>query len=241
MAISEERLVAFLEGELAPEESAAVEAAIAHDPSLAQRVRAERTRRARVARLPRAAQNKTPPERLVAVGHGEAGRPAELIDFSAARAKRVRQKRAPVIRKWSRRAMLAAVALLGLFIGAEFLLNPGETPQMTAADGVLIARGDLAHALSNRLSAANPPSAPLRIGPSFLSTDRTYCRSFAFTQGADLAGVACREIGGWRIRITAEGVLSTSPAYQASVAAMMQGQPLGAAAEAVAKARGWRA
>jgi hypothetical protein len=241
MAISEERLSAFIEGDLSPDERAAVEAAIAQDPALAQRVRAERALRARIARLHRTAKDQPPSERLIAVGRSEGARAAELIDLSAARAERVRQRRAPIVRKWSRRAVLVAVGLLGVFVAGEFLLNPGQTPLIAAGEGDLVARGALAQALTNRLSAATPANGALRIGPSFLSTDQAYCRDFMIAQGAGLTGVACREPGGWRIRLAAEAAFAASAPYRASVAAMTLGQPLDAQAEAAARAKGWRA
>lgn len=241
MAISEERLSAFIEGDLSPDERAAVEAAIAEDPALAQRVRAERALRARIARLHRTAKDQPPSDRLIAIGRGEGGRAAELIDLGAARAKRVRQRRAPVIRKWSRRAALAGVALLGVFVIAELLITPGQTPLIAAADGALVARGELAQTLTNRLSATTPANAALHVGPSFLSTDKVYCRGFAMGGGAGLVGVACREPGGWRIRLTADASSAASPTYHASLAAMMVGQPLSPQAEAAARAKGWSA
>lgn len=242
MAISDERLSAFIDGRLSPEEGAALEAAIAADPVLAQRVRAEQARRARMARLRRMAEDHPPAERLVAIGRADRGRPAELIDLSAARAARMRQRRAPIVRKWSRRGALVGVGVLSLAVAAEFLLNPGPTPMISAVGGGLIARGALADALTRRLSTSPvAANAAVRVGPSFLAGDKVYCRNFTINDIASASGVACREPEGWRIRLAADQSVAAGGGFQASVAAMKAGPPLSAQAEAMARAKGWRA
>src|SRR3546814_19947931 len=80
------------------------------------------------------------------------------------------------------------------------------------------------------------------IGLSFRDGTGRYCRSF---EGDGLAGIGCREGSRWTLERTLRG--ETRPAYRqaasgdlaADAAAMMAGAPLDAAAERVARDKGW--
>ncbi len=79
---------------------------------------------------------------------------------------------------------IAASLLLGLTLG----LRPwAPAPDVTSADGMLVASGGLAEALDTQLASNQPADADIRIALSFRDRAGRICRSFA---GRDLSGVA---------------------------------------------------
>jgi hypothetical protein len=98
----------------------------------------------------------------------------------------------------------------------------------------------------------------VRIGVSFRSKGGSYCRSFQLREQINLAGLACREGGQWRLDVLARGEPSPGggmgndahsgyrPAGSALPSSIVQavdqaidGEPLDAAAEAHAKMNQW--
>lgn len=157
----------------------------------------------------------------------------------------------PAARRWG---WLAAALLLGLFIGRFMLgptnqvvpthladLVPAEGAIARDQDGTLLAAGALANALENGLAAGD--EEPVRIPLSFRDKTGRLCRSF---DTARLAGIACRDDDGWRLRLalqTSSGgrsAASESPFVGQAVDAMIAGDPLDAGEQQAAKARGWR-
>jgi hypothetical protein len=88
---------------------------------------------------------------------------------------------------------------------------------------------------------------------SFRAADGHYCRTFAMRQTQPIAGLACREAGGWRVRMAAQSApLAAAASYRTAgddipaavleaMDQMIKGAPLDAAAEAQARAAGWQA
>lgn len=225
--VDEATVIAWLDGELTPEDAARVERAVAEDAELRALVDRHRAIQARFAAAfdPIAHE----PVKL---------RSAEVVSLAAARsARREKEKAIAPARRWWIPGAIAASLVAGLVIGQ--MERPAGVRDR--ADALALAP-TLAHALDQKL-AGEP--GPVRVALSFRAQDGAYCRSFTGTQ---LAGVACRAGSGWRLRYAAptapaEGdyrMAGNDPAEASAIAAMIAGEPLDAAAERKARAEGWR-
>ena len=223
MSVTREELAALADGELGPARAAEVAAAIAADPALEAQVEAHRALKARLGTHFAPIMGAPLPERLTAPLRPE----AEIIDFAAARERR--------LKRWSWVAMPALAASLAL---AVFL------PRGASGD---YASGELAETLEGQLVASQAPDAPTRMLLSFRDEDGAFCRAFA---GEAQSGIACRDGDGWRLRMEVEGVAPPSGEFRMAgnaaaevlerAQAMAAGPALDAAQERAAKARGWR-
>ncbi|MCF8505965.1 MAG: hypothetical protein K9G59_13730 [Caulobacter sp.] len=235
MTVTDAMIIAYLDGELPTEEVAAVEAAAARDEALAIRLARHRMLSGAVKAAFADVADEPVPERLTAAV--EAGRVVSLDS--------VRQRR--ITPAWGRWGTIAAGVAAGLVVGLT--LPRGPAPMV---DGEMRARGQLASALESQLASAPGEGEVVKVGLSFRAQDQRYCRTFTVTRGAGPAGLACREGDGWTVRMavtqgpagpggdyrTAAG--ETPPEVLEAAQALMQGEPMDAAAEAAARARGWR-
>ncbi len=245
MTISDELLLAYIDGELSREDRARVEAALAEDSEVAERLRRHRAVGAMIHEAFADAAEEPPPEHLV-----QMVRPAAaVVSLEAARAKRAEPKPKPkparpafpkLDTRW---AGFAAALVVGVGIGVF-------TPRLETGlvDDRLRASGALNAALQSRLAATQPADAPIRIGLTFRDRSNRWCRSFT---APELSGVACRAQGRWQVRMAETGAPAkggdyrtaasqASPAVMASVEGMIAGRPVDAAAEKAAEASGWR-
>lgn len=236
MIVDDARLIAYLDGLLDAQGRAEVEAALTADPLLAARLARHRSLRARQPQAYDPLAHEGHAERLVANGGGR-NNVVRLADRRAPPA--TPKPKIPL--KWPAWGGLAAVFAGGLALGYGAARESGG-PLAVRGDGALIARGDLVRALNEGKTGA--PGAT-RIGLSFRTADHRYCRIFEMDRER-LAGVACREGPGWVARMTA--TLPQAPRKSAdtplsvlgAVDALMAGQPLDEAAEARARAHGWK-
>jgi hypothetical protein len=222
----EERLAAFVDGELDPAEHTRFEAQIRADPAIG----AEVERQARLRSLLAAAYDPVLAEPT----------PARLV--MAASTANDRTPRNSGLARWG--AMAACLAV-GVLLGRAALPEGGP---VAMKGGLLLARGDLARGLDRNLAAEK---GEVRIGVSFREAGGTYCRTFQSARDR-LAGVACREKAGWVSRTLTVWTPTQSPAYRTAASAMppevlasvdstISGDPLDAEGEREARARGWRA
>lgn len=254
MTVPDEEVFAFVDGELPPEAMARIEAAMATDPQLALRVETQRSLR----RLLSGAHGGTarPSEIRGAAEPPPASRPAEVIAFPGAKAKKERAKTEPNAKPRAPKTPrpgdasglglpawvgLSACLLIGLVVGR--LAAPPPVTLSGADDALPIATGALARALNTH--ASGPAEGPVRVALSFRNRAGAYCRAFQASGRTPLAGVACRESDVWRVRAVApfDASPAESPppaALMAVVDAMIAGPPLDAAGEAKARADGWR-
>ena len=140
------------------------------------------------------------------------------------------------------------------FILARGLGAVGTAPLIADTHGTLMARGALSQALDQQIAGGVAgPDQSVKIGVSFRTTDKLYCRTFQVVRGDGLAGLACRAPAGWQVRVTAASpsalprakgyrtaASAIPPAISASVDAMIDGSPLDGQAETAARAKGWR-
>jgi hypothetical protein len=94
-------------------------------------------------------------------------------------------------------------------------------------------------------------TGPIKLGLTFRTAAGRYCRTFQIAADR-LAGLACREPGGWTLQATARMApeqaqaeyrtagSDTPGAVLAAVDGLIAGDPLDAAAERAARDSGWK-
>ena len=242
MTIDPETLAAYADGELSPGDAAKVEEAIAAQPELAKQVEAHRLLRAQLSAHFDPILAVPVPDRLTDLLKPRES--AQVIDLAAIR--RAREEEQPSVKaprpRWALGGALAASLALGIVVGRVAI----PVGPIASQDGQLVARVDLAHALTTQLASAQD-GRDVRILISFEAKDGRYCRGYE--QGAT-AGIACREGSDWRIIRTQAGLPSKSQSsyaqagsqvseIMASAQEMAEGNALDAAAERAAVKGGW--
>ena len=227
MSIPDETLMAYADGELEPAQRADVEAALAADPKLAERVARHRALRRKLNAAFDPVLLETVPNTLVATVHtspaaipGTASEPgataergATVTDLRRVRAARAAEakgaaafaRRADLPRRpwtWFEWAAVAASIATGAVIAHLALRSPGGN-RIGTEGGQLVAQADLADALSSQLAIDQPVDAPVQIGVSFKSKSGETCRTFTVKEQNVLGGLACHEGKEWRVQVLA--------------------------------------
>ncbi|QBE62833.1 hypothetical protein [Pseudoduganella lutea] len=264
MSFSDETLMAYADGELDVATRRAVEQACSTDLALARRVAYYKTRRSNV---------------FAGFAPGDDGqrvreaRQATIVSLDAVRARReatqLAARKATRERRWSwpEWTALGGVLVVGVLAGTFGLsylqADEPKVDLIASHDGTLMAQGRLVTALEQQPSA--PPGAAgmatnaaaraagaVRIGMSFVSTDGSYCRSFASGTGtAEIDGLACKVGQEWRLPLVmqsprparaAAGRASgeIAPPVETAIEQRIAGDPLDAKAEQEAMQRGWQ-
>jgi hypothetical protein len=249
MSISDETLSAYVAGTLSPRARARVDAALATDPALAERLRRHVTVKGIV-------QNATGAvgEQQRRAGEGERRRPAQIVQLAAVReARRPPKPPAPV---W-RPAHLAAIvlSLMAGLVAGRFINLPSGPPDfvLRSPDG-LTAQGVLADALTRQPTLATGFGHVL-IYSTFRARDGDLCRVFRtlVDRGAhpgpqaEKDGIACREGRAWLMRMvlaapstrTAPEPLAEPPVVR-QVEASMTSARVTAPEEAILLRNHWR-
>ncbi len=243
MTFSEETLMAYVDGELDGPTREQVARAVAADPEVARRVTAHQALREKLRAGFDPILKEPVPTRLLSLVHNTpASKPAQVLPFRKPSARQ---------RVWVQWGSLAASFVLGA-LAWHFGTQSTSSGPITAKQGEFIATGALQEALDGQLAANQPPAADVLVGVSFVSRQGEYCRTFRL-RGADAAGLACHESQGWTVQVMAHEPASQDqgPYRQAAsglpsavlriVTDTIAGEPLDAAAEAQARAGGWRA
>jgi anti-sigma factor RsiW len=254
VSISDEKLMAYADGELDAVERAQVEAAIDADPSLARRVESHRALRLKVSSAHDSVLDEPVPERLLNAvrGMSTAAPDNRVVNFGRDRAARGQDK--TVVRAaWglTQWAAIAASVAVGIVVGRGVLMSP--RPSIGTEGGKLVARAALDEALTNQLASEQSRSASVQIGVTFRAKGGELCRTFSIRQADTLSGVACREASAWSVRVLAraDGAQTQPGNYQqagsempaavrAAVDAEIADEPLDAAAEAAAQKNRWK-
>lgn len=232
--IDDETLYAYLDGELAPTDAARVEAALAGDPALAEKLARQRALRERLHSAFGPIADEAPPVALATA----ACPAAKVVDLAKARAERPGDR----LPQW---AAIAATLVAGLAGG--YALRPGSPPSIVEQrGGALIATGPIADALENQLASVDQTADSVKIRLTFRDGKGAICRSFA---APDASGVACREKAQWAVRAMfaahdrQSGPYRTAAADDAALMAYVDGiragDPFDATAERQAKAGDW--
>jgi hypothetical protein len=245
MTFSEETLSAYADGEVDAATRAALEAALATDPQLAQRVAHHRALRARVRDAFTPVLEEPVPERLLATvrGAGPGQRTGNVVPLR-------RQPRARWT--WPQWGAMAASLVVGVLLGPLLLRPSAPQAPLETSGGRVLASGVLSRALSQQLSSARQPGAPVAIGVSFRARSGGYCRTFVLHESQSLAGLACREGPAWQVVALARSEAPAAgsggyrqagsalpPAVARTLDELIAGEPLDAAAETAARAAGW--
>lgn len=217
MNITEDRLAAYVDGELDAAGREAVEAAASADPSLAARLAAHQSLRDKLSRAYDPVLEEPIPAALLAAAQRRAEPPRHFGRMSAF-------------------AAMAACLAVGVLAGRATLPPPLTTPEM-------MAQGRLAAALDEGLASA--PDGPVRLGVTFREHDGGFCRSFQTRGAQGLAcrdGQAWR-VQALAPSERQDGPFRTAsslpPALAAAIEARMAGEPLDAAAERAARDAHW--
>jgi len=237
--IDEATVIAWIDGELDAGRAAEVGAAVAADPALSGLAEAHRLMKARFA-----AAFDPIAEAPVVVPRAA---PAPVIPIAQARAARearrkATDKTAAKPRNWFVPGAIAA-SIFAAFLFIQPIAMPGESGGGINDKATALAlSAPIAKALDRQLSGK---VGAVRVALSFRSKSGQYCRSFTATH---LAGIACREADGWQLRYAGEADNAGGDYRQAGddavqsevVAAMIAGEPLDAAQEAMARDGGWK-
>lgn len=232
MNISDDLIAAFSDGELDAADRARVEAAIAADPALADKVAAHRALRQLLAAHYAPLTEAPVPPHLAQLLSPKA-ESAEVVSFAAERQKR---GLAPLVRRW---APIAGPALAASLVLALWQPWQGSVPEGYASE-------QLAAVLETQLVATQPVNNETRILLSFEREGGGLCRAW---RGGESGGIACRDTEGWKIeRQFALGSAVGGEFRQAGSEAdllaaaqeMAAGGALDAEAEKSAMQRGWR-
>jgi anti-sigma factor RsiW len=248
--LGEERLLAYVDGQLEAAEAARIEAALATHGEARAFVEQQRRLRQRLQAAFAPVMDEPVPEQLLAAARGAAPAAASVVDLAA---ERERRQPAPTPRarpQWPAWIGMAASLLLGLVLGQRWITPDAARDALVAtADGRWVAAGGLAQALSTRTAAQAAAGDAVHLGPSFIARSGVYCRSFSLAKEA-MAGYACREGEAWQVQMLAKAEAAGGDYRQAATAlpapvlqaieSQIAGAPLDAAAEAAAVQRGWR-
>ena len=191
MTIDDDTLMAYVDGELEPEQWLALEQALGQDPALAGRVAALRALNTRLSAAMAGELAKPVPERLLnAVRTAPAGA-ARLVDLGA---RHITRSTGP----WPRWGAIAASVALGALAGIVGLRVSNDSV-LELVHGRLAARGELARALERQPSGMATAGARVQVNLSFKDSNGHYCRIFGMRGSDAFGGLACRDGSGWAV------------------------------------------
>lgn len=262
------RVMAYVDGELLPADRPAFTARLAHEPSLAAAVARQRALRETLQSAYAPVLDEPVPDGLLDLLAMPDAEPAPLSraanDPVAIGRGDAHRAGLPHAQRWHWRqwGAMAACLVLGVLFGTR-VLAPGVSSGghalalATGDNGTLTAQGPLREALEQRTGGGGDKTASdVAVGLSFRNHAQQYCRTFALA-GAS-SGIACKQDDGWVVAslahdtgtAPASATLATgtyrtaaspfSPALLQAVDALRDGDTLDAAAEAAARAKGWK-
>jgi hypothetical protein len=254
--ISDEQIMAYVDGELDAQAHTEVERAMDSDPEIARRIARQRALREKLRDAFDDVLREPVPERLLAAARSApVGAPLkrpEVADLGHARERRTARELPSRRWSWPEWSAIAASVVVGALV-ADLLWRLPEPAPFAEKNGRLVAQAELASALTTQLANTQSADAATRVGVSFRSKSGDYCRTFVTRAGGGLAGLACRQNDAWSLQVlarvnagsTAAGPYSPAgsplpPAVLQAVEEQIAGEPLDAAAEALAQRNGWQ-
>jgi hypothetical protein len=243
MTVTDEELMAYVDGELDASRYESLRQEIAASAELTRRAADQQALSDRLRRAFDPALDEPVPSRLTDLASR-----ARVIDFASTSLHR------PLRIAWLSGLALAAGIVLGVALGPALMKLVREQPDIVAGGADVAAGGALADALSQRLASDQSASDSIRLGVSFLAKTGEYCRTFVSRRGdAALAGMACRQGATWRVDALQSVTIvpGASDGYRQAATALpplvlqaaeaaMAGDPLDAAREAEARDHQWR-
>lgn len=225
--ITQEQIVAYVDGELDDDGRAEVDAAAKADPVVAADIAAHRSLRAQLAAAFGPIADEPVPERLMQA----ASAPAEAEGI-ALKPRFTRPLSTQI-------AAMAACLVAGVLL--TFAVTAPRGDFTTGATG-LIARGALKQALNTQLASDETRQGQPHIGMTFASAGGAICRTFATAANE---GLACRDGADWRVEVAARAPAKTeftqasSPLITQAVEARISGDVFDADAEQNARDGNW--
>lgn len=239
MMVDDEKLLAYLDGELDGEAMRAVEEAIAADPALAERIAQHRQLRDMLRTSFDPILDQPMPAALADIPRLD----ADVIDLAAAR--EARRPFPDTGGGWRGWASLAATLVLG--VAAGYMLKPGGAGPLVQQNGWIVASHGLNDALDTQLASAGTGDAVVRVVLTFRDRAGAVCRSFTI---AAANGVACRNNGQWQVKGLFQGAEPQKGDYRmaasgdarvmALVDDLIAGTPFDAAQERAARDEQWK-
>lgn len=237
--IPDDDVIAYVDGCLQGSERAAFEASLRENPELAEQVAAHRwIARQIVAAFGEPPRDEVDDADLARLGLSE----GNVVEFAARRRHTTRRS----VFAASLSSAIAASLVAGVFLD-RMISEPDVGILQADSTGRVVARGELAENLSDRLSGV---PGEVRIGLTF-RTAQTVCRTFATPQG--LSGLGCREDGQWLVPIVTTSRADTqrkteyrlaggdvAPFVMAEVDRLIVGEPLSPTQEKALMATGWQ-
>ncbi len=253
MNVSDEQLMAYVDGELDERQRSDIDAALAQDASLAARLQQHRSLRSRLQAAHEHVLSEPVPPRLLALLQADkpAVRAAQVLPFEP-RVAPATTRHSYASPRWPFWGALAASILVG-FMAGVLAMRSNNRPQMELVAGAMVARGTLAEALSTQLAATQDAAAAVHLNLSYRDRAGTYCRIFSARSEPGLSGVACRRGDAWQLQMLAAGPgnggaaaayrqagSEISAAVLTLVQSQISGDPLDDEAETKAAKSGWR-
>lgn len=238
MTISDDILIRYADGEASADDRLLVEAALATDPVVAERLAAHQrlATRLRAAFAP-AAEAPVPQALLDLLNQTDPQ--STVVSLNQFRARKV-----PAAPRWMAWAAMAACLAIGVMVGtqAPWSAGPGLIDRQQNARGALMA------ALDGQLASQPAKGGAVRVGVSFRKAGGGVCRTYSADNSA---GLACRDEGKWKVMVAvAQGQAASSefrtagsetpPAVLQAMDSLIVGEPLDAAGEVAARKSGWR-
>lgn len=210
--VTDERLMAYADGELPPDEARALEIMMSEDPTLAARLAPFKATRTPLANTFNVVLAAPVPDRLISVikahpnararlKHGSAGTAEvgrRLLDWFTAPSTGSAARRPGVRLAYA----LGSSAAVVLAVAAVWTLGQPDATYVVSEAGRLVASKSLADALETKPSQSLAAAAGIAPVLTFRSQD-AFCREYRIAPAgaAHFAGVACREAASntWRI------------------------------------------
>ena len=242
----DERLMAYVDGELDDAARAEVEALLRDDADARRFVQAQRTLREQLAAAFDPVLDEPVPARLADAVRPPVRPPGLPEGVTAEVAGEVRRR--PANAAWW--TGLAASLALGVFIGQRLAGSQETASWVASSGGRLVAAASLAEALERRPGGRSAAADPVQVGWTYRSRAGRFCRTFRLPADG-MAGAACRDEGRWQVQVMArqdgaaaggdfrQAAAALPPAVLQAVDAQIEGEPLDATAEAQAPQRGW--
>ena len=216
--VSNEDLMAYVDGQLKPERAAEIASAVAADPSLERRMAAYLDSKAALSGAFDEVLSEPVPDRLRTLVLGDAT-PPRVVRMD-------RKRRYPAFYGWPQAMAAGVVLAVGVVIGAYLL--PASSPDDVFATGLVTSDRSLARALESTASGALSEVGEYRfkVLQSFRTADDSVCREYqAGDANRGATGVACRTTDGWRVEVQVasdapEQVSSYRPASGVDAAAI---------------------
>lgn len=245
MPITDDILMAYVDGELDEAAHDEVQRAIAADATLAERVRQQTALRQRLQGAFASVLAEPMPERLLRAAQAPPATAPKVA--SLAQAREAKASRRAWASDWKAWGGMAASVLVGVLIGQQ-MSGDGATAPFAMQSGQLVAGGAVSQALSTQLASVPSVDAAVQVQLSFVDKSGAYCRTFT-TVG--LAGLACQSGGDWAVQSLAQvepgagagmrqAATALPPTILGEVDRRIQGGALDAEGERAALQRGWR-